>query len=468
MTATPATPATPTTTTTPVGQGPAIALDDLEPLFVAVGWGGLGRHGELGYEDGVVAVGGRRYRSALSTHPPGQVRFAVPGGGRRFRCAVAINDDAGGGSAHACFAVLVDGRVVAEAVHVGPGTGPVPLEAAVGGAATVDLVVSTSAWDGCHAVWLDPVFVGEGAEGDRAEVADAAAVVVVTDPLERADMVPLVGAAPAARCIATVGSAGFEGWLDDLLGSVRANGRCPDALLVVVALDDSPVVHEVAARHGAAVVRCRLRRPLDPTAKAVLYSVGRLVPAERFVCLDADMLVLDDLGPLFGAMEACTPGTILVCGEGNDHGLGDLRTALDVAYGGGPDPPFFARSGEVADAPLVVNDGLLAGSRAAFLALEREVRGLPGVVGWVDERPDIRWRNQFAVNVALVRSGAAVELDPTWNVQLQAQDVTTDGGRARWRGRDVRILHFNGVGKHRLGDFRATTRAASHLAVGGP
>jgi hypothetical protein len=445
------------------------ALDDLEPLSAEVGWGGLGRHGELGYEDGVVAVGGQRYRSALSTHPPARVRFAVPDGALRFRGAVAINDDADGTRAHACFTVLVDGRVVAEAVHVGAGSEPVPLEAAVGGAATVDLVVSTSAWGGCHAVWLDPVFVGGDGTGDDGDRVDGdPAEVLVTDPLERADMVPLVGLAPAARGIVTVGSAGFAGWLDDLLGSVRANGRCPDALLVVVALDDSAAVHEVAARHGAAVVGCRLRRPLDPTAKAVLYSVGRLVPAERFVCLDADMLVLDDLGPLFGALEACTPGTILVCGEGNDHGIPDLRTALDIAYGGGPDPPFFARSGALADAALVVNDGLLAGSRAAFLALEREVRGLPGVVGWVDERPDIRWRNQFAVNVALVRSGAAVELDPTWNVQLQAQDVTTDGRRARWRGRDVRILHFNGVGKQRLPGFRAATRAASRRAVDGP
>lgn len=451
----------------------SVALDELEPLSAQVGWGGLGCHGELGYEGGAVVVGCRRYGSALSTHPPARVRFAVPAGARRFRAAVAINDDVAGCGSHADFSVLVDGRVAAEAPHVRGGSGPVDLVARVEGAAEVELLVSTAVWAYCHAVWLEPTFddhafdehgQGHGHAGD-AEGGPEGTVVAVTDPLERADMVAPTGLSPVARCIATVGSAGFEGWLDDMLGSVRANGRCPDALLVVLALDDAPTVHEVAEHHGAVVVRCRLRRHVDPTAKAVLYSVGSLVPASRFVCLDADMLVLDDLGPLFAAIDACTPGTVLVCGEGNDHGIPDLRTALDVAYGGGADPPFFARSSPVAAAPLVVNDGLLAGSRAAFLALEREVRSLPGVVGWVDERPDIRWRNQFAVNVALVQSGAAVELDPTWNVQLHAQDVEVDGGCVRWRERDVRVLHFSGLGKLRHGELRATTRLGSQLAA---
>ena len=59
------------------------------------------------------------------------------------------------------------------------------------------------------------------------------------------------------------------------------------------------------------------------------------------------MLVLGELGPIFAALDACPPLSVLICGEGNDGGLADLRTALDVAYWGGPDPPFFRR-----DSPL--------------------------------------------------------------------------------------------------------------------
>src|SRR5205807_3397681 len=131
--------------------------------------------------------------------------------------------------------------------------------------------------------------------------------------------------------------------------------------------------------------------------------------------------------PLFATIDACPPNPVLVCGEGNDHGIPDLASALDAMYGGGADPPFFARDSAIGRDRLVVNDGLLGGSRAALCALDAELRCLPGVVEWVDGSRDVRWRNQFALNVALARLGSAVELDPTWNLQLHVQEVDLDG-----------------------------------------
>ena len=425
----------------------ALALDELKPFHVEVGYGELGRRGWLGYEGAKVTVGGQRFASALSTHPPARLRFALPAGCARLRCQVALNDDVAGRGSHATFTILADGRVVAEAPHVPAGAAPVPLVAELAKATLLELLVSTTRWAYCHAVWLQPVLEMSG----TAEPA--------IDPLLRADIAVPEELPPAERCIATVGSAGFEQWVDDLLGSVRAFGGCPDAHLVVFALGDAPVLDEVASRHGATTIRCRPRVQLSPASKSVLYSVARVIPAERFICLDADMLVLSRLDILFAAVEACPPETILVCGEGNDHGVRDLATALDIVYGGGPNPPFFTRESDLGKYPLVVNDGLLAGSRDAFTALDAELRHLPDVVRWVDERADNRWRNQFAANVALARMAAAVELDPTWNVQLHVQDVQLDRGRVSWHGRDVRVLHFSGNAKHRHQALRDAIRA---------
>lgn len=432
----------------------SLALDEVDPVHAEVGYGDLGRHGWLGYEDARVIVAGIPYTSALSTHPPARLSFAVPTGCVRLRCQVALNDDVAGRGSHATFTVVADGRVAAEAKYVRAGAAPVPLVANLAGASALDLVVSTASWAYCHAVWLEPVL-------DMPDVAwqSPGAVQVVSDPLLRADIAIPEVLSPAEQCIATVGSAGFEQWVDDLLGSVRAFAGCPDAHLVVFVLGDAPALEEVASRHEATVVRCRPRLALNPTSKAVLYAVASVIPAERFICLDADMLVLGRLDPLFGAIDACLPGSVLACGEGNDHGIPDLATALDVAYGGGPDPPFFARESELGRYPLVINDGLLAGSSGAFGALDAELRRLDDAVRWLDERGDIRWRNQFAANVALARMTAAVELDPTWNVQLHVQDVDVHGSRASWRGRDVRVLHFSGNAKHRHGALREAIRS---------
>jgi NPCBM/NEW2 domain-containing protein len=93
-------------------------LDSIDPLRTAVGYGALGRGGELGYEGQRVVVGGRTYSSSLSTHPPAQLLYDLRGEHRRMTCHVALNGDVPAGVSHANFSVLADGRVVAEAIHV--------------------------------------------------------------------------------------------------------------------------------------------------------------------------------------------------------------------------------------------------------------------------------------------------------------------------------------------------------------
>ena len=182
------------------------------------------------------------------------------------------------------------------------------------------------------------------------------------------------------------------------------------------------------------------------------------------------MLVLDDLNPLFGAIDACPDGSILLCRESHPQGIRDLRESFDLVYWGGTEPAFFERDGPLGGFRLPVNDGMFAAGRDALVALDSEMRALPGAREWVDERGDVGWRNQFAFNVALARLGVAVELDPTWNLQLHVHDVEADADAARpvahWRGRRVRILHFGGFGKGKLGTFRQQMRAVADPVVG--
>jgi predicted O-methyltransferase YrrM len=438
----------------------ATPLDSIDPLRCTVGYGQYGRWGDLGYEGSRVTVAGVTSASALSTHAPARILFDVGGRFSRFTCRVALNDDVPPGSSHANFTVRADGTIVAEAAGVRPGDVR-PLVAEISGARLLELTVTTSQWALCHAVWVDPAL--------DAIVAPAPDVEAITDPLERAVLAPAQAGPSVGRCIATVVSPGFERWGDDLLGSVVANGNCPDARLVVLALDGDAACADLAAKYNALYVPCRTLRPVGPASKAVLYSIARLVHAEGYVCLDADMLVLDDLSPLFAALDAMPPGSILACREGNAAGLANLYQALDLAYGGGS-PPFFQRPSAIGDYPLVVNDGLFAGHRDALLALDAEMRTLPGAAAWVDEHSVIRWRNQFVFNVAAARLGSLVELDPTWNVQLHVQDVDAGGSSVRpaahWQGRPVHVLHYSGAGKHKQAELRRRCAAPPDPVIG--
>jgi predicted O-methyltransferase YrrM len=439
-------------------------LDSFQPVEVKVGYGALGRGGELGYEGKSVSVGGRGYEHALSAHPPARLVFDLGGRFEWFRAEVALNDDVERGASHADFVVAADGRPVAAARRVAAGDPPRALEASVAGASRLELSVSTARWRHSHAVWLDPQ-LGVRAVGDSRAV--------LQDCLARVE-IKLPAPAPAARrCVATVVSPGFDGMLDDMLGSLNAHGACHDAALVVFAVDPDDACRRVAEKYGARLVECRRNSVVNPTIKSVLYSAARVVSAESFLCLDADMLVLGDLRPVFAALDACPPRSILACREANGEGETTLSKALAEVYAGKPaDIARIAgrQRGEGAY-PLVVNDGLYAASRDAMLALDEVIRGWDGARAWVDEREDVWWRNQFVFNLALARLGCGVELSPVYNVQLNSQDVeaSVNEGRARaiWRGMDARVLHFNGSGRRKYPELRGRYSAVSEPLRGG-
>lgn len=426
-------------------------LDAFMPSHVEVGYGSFGRRGDLGYENKPVMVQRRRYFHALSTHAPARVVFQLDGRFASFRCQVALNDDVPRGASHCSFVVLADGRQVSASVRVAAGDAPLRLIADITGAQKLELIATTNRWEYCHSVWLDPLVDGVPLDTRGRQIVDCLEQVEITVP---------VALPRGARCIATVVSRSFVPLLDDMLGSLYTYGGCQDALVVIFSVGNDHECHCLADKYGAVLISCTPKVRLGVSIKALLYSVGRVVDAEEFVCLDADMLVLQDLRPLFGALEACAPGSILACREGNNLGYRNLEDALTTAYGGHTtdiERLLGNPRGEEAY-PFVVNDGLFAGSRSALLALDDVIRRMPNARAWIEERPGIRYRNQFIFNLALARLGCGVELDPTYNVQLHVQDVDLrwTGGRveALWQGRQARVLHFSGSGRNKYPQWR--------------
>lgn len=439
-----------------------VHLDTLEPAGCSVGFGELGRGGRLGYDDKPVHVDGRDWPHALGTHPPARVRWELDGGWGSFRCQVALNGDVPAGRSYADFEVFADGVRVAQAYHVAAGAPPRPLQADLRGARTLELVASTTRFSWAHAVWLDPV-LDTAPVTPEPRLADCLGRVQIHVPAQ-----PIV----ARRCIATVVSPGFEPLLDDMLGSVLAHGGCPDARLVVFAVGAEEECRRVAAKYGATLVECTRTRPVNATVKSVMYSAARVIDAEQFLCLDADMLVLQSLEPVFAALEALPEGSILACREGNGDQFADVAAVLSGIYGSGPEDVarVTGQDGGEGAYPLTVNDGLFAGRRAALLALDGVIRGWPAAPGWVDERPDVWWRNQAVFNLALAHLRCGVELDGVYNVQLQAQEVEMawEAGRmaARWNGRQARVVHFSGVGRARHPEFRGLFAGVPDPLVG--
>lgn len=440
-----------------MGAAPSASyLDALEVREVETAWGSLGLHGELGYEGLKVAVRGRHHPHAISFHPPGRAVFVLGGRYAHFACEVALNDDVLVGASHADFSVLADGRLVAAAHRVLAGGLPCPLEADVRGVDRLELVVATGRATFCHAVWLDP----------RLEVTGRDAI---SDCLERVNIAAPGNLPPATRCIATIASRGFADLLDVFLSSLRANADCEEALVAVMLVDPDTECLQVADTYGASVIECHSRRPVNSSVKSALYSLACVVPADEFVCLDVDMVVLGSLQPVFDALRACAPGSILACIDQNQDTFPNLEAALSELYGGSASDlaRFLGSVQGEAGYELVLNDGSFASGRVGLLALHSAIRAMPEAPHWLDGNP---LRNQFLFNLALARMRCAIRMDDAYNLQLHAQDVGVcwSGGRieARWRGRPMRVLHFNAGGREKHADWRrylSNTKAQARM-----
>ena len=102
-----------------------------------------------------------------------------------------------------------------------------------------------------------------------------------------------------------------------------------------------------------------------------------------------------------------------------------------------------------------------------MLALDATIRGWPGAIRWVDAKPDVRWRNQFIFNLVLARLGCGIELDAAYNLQLHCVDaeMSATHGRTRafWQGREIKVLHFCGTGRHKHPEHRGRYAAVADV-----
>lgn len=99
-----------------------IFLDDLQERSSSVGYGHLGRHGELGFEGDSVTVLDRKQQHALSMHPPRRgvafAEYVINHEWSHFTASVAIND-------HNNFFGRAGGDLIFELIDIGMGSGTV-------------------------------------------------------------------------------------------------------------------------------------------------------------------------------------------------------------------------------------------------------------------------------------------------------------------------------------------------------
>jgi glycosyltransferase involved in cell wall biosynthesis len=323
---------------------------------------------------------------------------------------------------------------------------------------------------------LPPETIGRyraiGARAPEAGPVAAAAPVAVDPPAPEArtciDCLGNVGISlpplPARfdRCVAIVASESYADFLDGALLSLERFGGLGGVPRVVLVSAPAPRCEAIAARHGATVAACATMRGPGPWLKGALYSITHAISAKQYLCLDADVLVVDGLASLFEMHAALPRGRALVAAESSPQSIPDLRSALESLYLTAPAEAerLLAPYPDAASSRDVINDGVFVADFDALAAVDEILRDAAALRIWATARRDVWWRTKGALNVALAQARAITLLGGEYNVQLHvdpAVPCTVDGRPgAHSRGRRVRILHFNGRGKNLYSSWRRT------------
>jgi lipopolysaccharide biosynthesis glycosyltransferase len=418
----------------------------------------VGVNGQLGIDNGFIMHSGKFYSHGIGAHAPSVIEYELDGTYNSFECEVAINDIPADASCNPVnFLVYVDDELVAYIPQVYAHESSRRINVNIHGAKNIRLETSIQHDDvnnWCQSVWIMPQIHTEnnslvlGALGDI--------IIEIPDKIKYTN-----------KCIVTVVTDNFTDKLSALLYSIKQHGNCDDVDFVVFGFGEIDNYLDIIEKYKITLIKCKYTSDFTYKIKTSALSMAQVVMANKFLYLDADMLVTGDITPIFDMLDNVEDDKILICREASmqvKNTLGEILTLPDKMYYGKPeDLPYLNMNNAEINYKLTINNGVYAGTRKAILGLESAMRAtLPHSIYYEKERIDVKcfWREQGIMNIVLARLNSAVELDETYNLQLHNRDVDIEWiGKipvVKYKGKQVKILHFNGLGREKYPELMST------------
>lgn len=387
-----------------------------------------------------------KYYSSGIAVSAGRIKYRLDQEYHYFSCDLAVGTEIIDIDVNASFSLYSDGELCAFVPNVHPSQPLQNISANIYGGKELELVVEVKGRDAenCQFLWLNPVLSKE----PRNKILGALNDITISIPSD----LPKVD-----KCITMVSDSDFVARLDTMLYSLYKNGNCNDATLVVFAFGNISKFEYLVAKYNVYLVDCTLLCDFTYKVKTVALSMAQVIRANKYLYLDADMLVLDDMYPIFDMIDVVSDDKILVCEDTTTTAI-DLGQAMfdpsDVYGGYEEDIEFIGITDKEMRYSLLINNGIYAGSRKAVLGLESLIRAtLPNSAYWEKFRmvDHIFWREQGIFNWVLARGDLGIKIDELYNLQLNAREVDIDYSgllpTVTYNGKKVKVLHFNGTGR---------------------
>lgn len=412
-------------------------LNEINNFYKKSQYGDIGTNGQLGYDGHLISIQGRYYENSISAHPPSVLIFDLNKEYNNITCEVGLNDTSHP-DASADFYIYADNNLVSCCYNVRPKENPRKINANINFCEKLRLEIRTNNPVFTHAVWLDPII-----SVSSNLIVGSIGEILIEDPQiqEHYDV-----------CISTCISPEYIKFAHTFLESIKLNSGLEEFIIILFTLYINEEIIEIAEKYNCKIINCKFPNNKGFFFKTAMYSIAKLVDADKYLMIDIDTVIQKPLKQVFESMNSLSRNNILITREEQVHfnkSIGSAITSNEWPYFGFEEDANLLKLQEKDfNFRFICNGGVIFGFKESILALEDMIKSfMPHSKQWESLNQNVHWREQGILNLAISRMNSALTLDSSYNYQLLHRSMDDSF--------DAHILHFNGEnGKKQFNKFK--------------
>lgn len=400
-------------------------LKNLNFAYKKLGYGEIGTEGFMGYENLCVSVNGKYHENSISAHPPSKIVYNLNGDYNWLNCELALNDTSDY-LASANFLIYADDILVYAAYNVRVNEKNRIVSVNINYCKKLTLEIQTNCGMLCHALWIDPIV---SINKENYLLGCMGGLKIENKKIE----------GYYDLCIATIVTSNYIEFAYRFFESLVNNSKLKNYKIIIFTDDTTEIIQDLADKYSCSIILINITDKIGFNLKTCVYSSARFIDADKFLLIDIDTIIQFSVSDLIESLNHNYSKSLLIAKEYNVHDNFDIVDLINIPYwpyfGDGNDAEFLGLKN--LNQKFISNGGVILGKKEPILALDDMIRSLmPQSFSWIKKKPEVQWREQGILNIALSKLNNIVELDPTYNYQLLFNNLET--------AYNHKIIHFNG------------------------
>ena len=411
----------------------------LDEIITNSGTSGL--YGKIFNSRELVSINNTFYDRSIAVKSTSEVVFNLDGTFNSFQSNIALNDTCDK-NISINFSIYADGKLIynvsnmfKQNVHY--------INININGAKVLKLCTESS--NPGDAVWINPQIFPNN-------------IPIIEDPLQIISCKLPSKLFNSDKCIFTIITPDYLDYAENMFKSLLKLGQYDKTTFVAFCFDSNNIVVKRLKSYNVRTIPCESKCQLNGTSlKTIMYRITDIVRASKYMYIDADMLVLDDLSPLFETLDSLQSNSFLAVKHSDRNDLYRFEDSIISGnYEGKVEDISFLGLTEIErNCTSVINSGFFVTNDSTMLALGSAIElMLPNIKTWMMDSSKSFVREEAVLIAALAKTQACVLLGESYNLQLHDDNVLRNisirDNRVYYKNKLGKILHFTGDSKNKL------------------